>query len=61
MSKHIRLAVSFDKEQDEFFIEDPNKKALSDQTQDTLSKAAEEKNQLQEYAMDKISAARIAS
>ena len=60
-SKRIKLTVSFDKKQDEFFLEEPNKKALSDQTQDTLSKATEEKNQLQEDAMDKISAARIAS
>ena len=41
-SKRIRLAVSFDKEQDEFILESPSKKVQLEQKQEVISNGEEE-------------------
>lgn len=45
-SKRIKLAVSFDKEQDEFILEDPNRKVQLEQKQEAQASGVEEEDQL---------------
>ena len=45
-SKRIKLAVSFDKEQDEFILEDPNRKVQLEQKQEAQASGVAEEDQL---------------
>ena len=60
-SKRIKLTVSFDKKQDEFFLEEPNKKVQLEQKQEAKANGVEEKSQPQEESIIQTNEEEIAS
>lgn len=60
-SKRIKLAVSFDKEQDEFILEDPNKKVHIEQKQEVTAVECKDKVQPQDEEVAPIVDEKIAS